>query len=257
MTTRPRPLPFPAALGLALLLPVQAVALAGAAHAHGDTLKVVITGQQAGKVTADVTWENDGDPVEEAVAATVNAVSADGSRTAGPWRLVRGTGGAATWTTAETLPPGTWTVTVDAGFPSLGHAQQEVAVPVVDPAPPTASSGASPATSPSGDPSGAPSGAPASATASAPRRRPPRPPHRPLPPTPTRTPTPTTPAGGPPPGWPGSPWPARPPASCCAAGGCGGSDGVSPRAAAPRPGMVVPAVTGGDRRSGGCGGRGR
>ncbi|GLV82342.1 hypothetical protein Slala03_20310 [Streptomyces lavendulae subsp. lavendulae] len=160
MTTRPRPLPFPAALGLALLLPVQAVALAGAAHAHGDTLKVVITGQQAGKVTADVTWENDGDPVEEAVAATVNAVSADGSRTAGPWRLVRGTGGAATWTTAETLPPGTWTVTVDAGFPSLGHAQQEVAVPVVDPAPPTASSGASPAPSPSG--------APATATASAP-----------------------------------------------------------------------------------------
>ncbi|GLX39780.1 hypothetical protein Sros01_58530 [Streptomyces roseochromogenus] len=160
MTTRPRPLPFPAALGLALLLPVQAVALAGAAHAHGDTLKVVITGQQAGKVTADVTWENDGDPVEEAVAATVNAVSADGSRTAGPWRLVRGTGGAATWTTAETLPPGTWTVTVDAGFPSLGHAQQEVAVPVVDPAPPTASSGVSPAPSPSG--------APATATASAP-----------------------------------------------------------------------------------------
>ncbi|MGW1638019.1 hypothetical protein [Streptomyces lavendulae] len=160
MTTRPRPLPFPAALGLALLLPVQAVALAGAAHAHGDTLKVVITGQQAGKVTADVTWENDGDPVEEAVAATVNAVSADGSRTAGPWRLVRGTGGAATWTTAETLPPGTWTVTVDAGFPSLGHAQQEVAVPVVDPAPPTSSSGASPAPSPSG--------APATATASAP-----------------------------------------------------------------------------------------
>ncbi|MFF7499759.1 hypothetical protein ACFZBM_09950 [Streptomyces lavendulae] len=160
MTTRPRPLPFPAALGLALLLPVQAVALAGAAHAHGDTLKVMITGQQAGKVTADVTWENDGDPVEEAVAATVNAVSADGSRTAGPWRLVRGTGGSATWTTAETLPPGTWTVTVDAGFPSLGHAQQEVAVPVVDPAPPTASSGASPAPSPSG--------APATATASAP-----------------------------------------------------------------------------------------
>ncbi|MFE9217413.1 hypothetical protein ACFYN3_13845 [Streptomyces lavendulae] len=160
MTTRPRPLPFPAALGLALLLPVQAVALAGAAHAHGDTLKVLITGQQAGKVTADVTWENDGDPVEEAVAATVNAVSADGSRTAGPWRLVRGTGGAATWTTAESLPPGTWTVTVDAGFPSLGHAQQEVAVPVVDPAPPTASSGASPAPSPSG--------APATATASAP-----------------------------------------------------------------------------------------
>ncbi|MGO4461492.1 hypothetical protein AB4039_29990 [Streptomyces sp. M-16] len=176
MTTRPRPLPFPAVLGLALLLPVQAVALAGAAHAHGDTLKVVITGQQAGRVTADVTWENDGDAVEEAVAATVNAVSADGARTAGPWRLVRGTGGAATWTTAEALPPGTWTVTVDAGFPSLGHAQQEVAVPVVDPAPPTASASPSgaPATTPppappaSATPAGAPSASPATSPATSP-----------------------------------------------------------------------------------------
>ncbi|MET8749891.1 hypothetical protein ABZW32_07360 [Streptomyces sp. NPDC004667] len=174
MTTRPRPLPFPAALGLALLLPVQAVALAGAAHAHGDTLKVVITGQQAGRVTADVTWENDGDAVEEAVAATVNAVSADGARTAGPWRLVRGTGGAATWTTAEALPPGTWTVTVDAGFPSLGHAQGEVAVPVVDPAPPTASAAASPSgapvtTTPSAPPaSGTPSASPATSPATSP-----------------------------------------------------------------------------------------
>ncbi|MEU8461034.1 hypothetical protein [Streptomyces sp. NPDC029003] len=137
---RPRPLrPSLAAPVFALLLLAQAltVALAGTAHAHGDTLKVVITGQRDARVTADVTWENDGDPVEEAVAATVNAVSADGTRTAGPWRLVRDLagGGAAAWTTAETLPPGSWTVTVDAGFPSLGHAEREIAVPVVDPAP--------------------------------------------------------------------------------------------------------------------------
>ncbi|MFG2617388.1 hypothetical protein ACGFXC_07160 [Streptomyces sp. NPDC048507] len=145
MTMRPRsPRPSLATLAFALLFLAQALALAlaGTAHAHGDTLKVVITGQRDARVTADVTWENDGDPVEEAVAATVNAVSADGTRTAGPWRLVRDlAGGAAAWTTAETLPPGSWTVTVDAGFPSLGHAEREIAVPVVDPAPTAAPSG--------------------------------------------------------------------------------------------------------------------
>ncbi|MFF5703490.1 hypothetical protein ACFY7H_13420 [Streptomyces sp. NPDC012794] len=136
-----RRLPNPAAalafavLALPLLYLALAVGTAGPARAHGDTMKVVITGQRDGRVTSDVTWENDGDAVEEAVAATVNAVSADGSRTAGPWRLVRDTGRAAGWITAEALPPGTWTVTVDAGFPALGHARQEVAVPVVDPAP--------------------------------------------------------------------------------------------------------------------------
>ncbi|MGW6577432.1 hypothetical protein ACWGAN_35395 [Streptomyces sp. NPDC054945] len=118
-----------AALGLMFLLPV-------AAHAHGDTVKVVVTGQREGRVTADVTWENDGDAIDEAVAATVNAVSVDGSRTMGPWRLVRDAAAApAGWTTAEALPPGSWKVSVDVGFPSLGHGELEVAVPVVDPAP--------------------------------------------------------------------------------------------------------------------------
>ncbi|WP_328296849.1 hypothetical protein OG389_02865 [Streptomyces sp. NBC_00435] len=120
-----------AALGLILLSPA-------AAQAHGDTVKVAMTGQRDGHVTADVTWENDGDAVEEAVAATVNAVSADGTRTMGPWRLVRDPAAApAGWTTAESLPPGTWKVTVDVGFPALGHGELEVGVPVVDPAPPT------------------------------------------------------------------------------------------------------------------------
>ncbi|MFF4319066.1 LPXTG cell wall anchor domain-containing protein [Streptomyces sp. NPDC001568] len=135
--------PTLAGFGLALLVLVQGVALAGPAHAHGDTLKVVVTGQRDGHVTADVTWENDGDPVDEQVAATVNSVSADGTRTEGPWRLVRDPGRPAGWTTAESLPPGTWTVSVDAGFPALGHGQAEVGVPVVDPAPTTAPAPAS------------------------------------------------------------------------------------------------------------------
>ncbi|MFI7359309.1 hypothetical protein ACIBTP_35930 [Streptomyces avidinii] len=144
-----------AALGLMFALPA-------AAHAHGDTVKVVVTGQREGHVTADVTWENDGDAVDEAVAATVNAVSVDGTRTMGPWRLVRDPAAApAGWTTAEALPPGSWKVGVDVGFPALGHGELEVAVPVVDPAP--VASATTPVT-PSAAPSSTPSAAPASAS---------------------------------------------------------------------------------------------
>ncbi|MFJ3879072.1 hypothetical protein ACIPW5_16570 [Streptomyces sp. NPDC090077] len=167
-----RHLPHLPALALAALtLPLLCLVLvmgAGPAQAHGDTLKVVITGQRDGRVTADVTWENDGDAVEEAVAATVNAVSADGSRTEGPWRLARDPGRAAGWVTAEALPPGTWKVTVDAGFPSLGHAHTEIAVPAVDPAPsaPAPAAPASPAASAPASPAGpaGPPAAPASPT---------------------------------------------------------------------------------------------
>ncbi|MFF3014385.1 LPXTG cell wall anchor domain-containing protein [Streptomyces sp. NPDC057939] len=154
--------PTLAGLGLALLALVQGVALAGPAHAHGDTLKVVVTGQRDGHVTADVTWENDGDPVDEQVAATVNSVSADGTRTEGPWRLVRDPARPAGWTTAESLPPGTWTVSVDTGFPGLGHGTAEVGVPVVDPAPSTAASAPAPASVPASVP------APAAARSAAP-----------------------------------------------------------------------------------------
>ncbi|MFB6523739.1 hypothetical protein ACFCWQ_37615, partial [Streptomyces sp. NPDC056401] len=156
------------AVGLILLSPAMA-------HAHGDTVKVVVTGQREGHVTADVTWENDGDAVEEAVAATVNAVSADGARTLGPWRLVRDPAATpAGWTTAESLPPGAWKVSVDVGFPALGHGELEVGVPVVDPAPATAT----PSTRPSA-PSPTPTGTQAQ------------------PPMPTPTPTPAEPGTGP------------------------------------------------------------
>ncbi|MFE2325552.1 hypothetical protein ACFXD5_16800 [Streptomyces sp. NPDC059385] len=138
-----------AVLGLMFLTPV-------AAHAHGDTVKVVVTGQREGRVTVDITWENDGDAIEENVAATVNATSPDGSRTLGPWRLVRAAGASRTaWTTAEALPPGSWKVSVDVGFPSLGHGELDVAVPVVDPAPatgapaPTVAASTQPSTQPS------------------------------------------------------------------------------------------------------------
>ncbi|MFE7547523.1 hypothetical protein [Streptomyces gardneri] len=122
--------------GLLLMLFAQALAVPATAQAHGDTVKVVVTGQRDGHVTTEITWENDGDAVEETVAATVNATSPDGSRSLGPWPLVRAPGTRTGWTTAEVLAPGTWKVTVDVGFPALGHAEREVQVPVVDPSPP-------------------------------------------------------------------------------------------------------------------------
>lgn len=150
-----------ALLGLLFLLPP-------AAQAHGDTVKVVVTGHREGRVTADITWENDGDPVEETVAATVNAVGPGGSRTLGPWRLVRDAGTSpAAWTTVEALPPGNWKVSVDVGFPALGHGELELSVPVVDPAPVSPSSSAS-----ASSPSPASSSAPAYSSAAAPAPRP-------------------------------------------------------------------------------------
>lgn len=133
-----------AALGLLLLAPAPALA-------HGDTVKVVVTGQREGHVTAAVTWENDGDAIDEAVAATVNAVSVDGTRTLGSWRLIRDPlAPPAGWTTAEAMPPGTWKVSIDVGFPALGHGELEVGVPVVDPAPAPSAAGPSAGTGATG-----------------------------------------------------------------------------------------------------------
>ncbi|MGW4165259.1 hypothetical protein [Streptomyces sp. NPDC004788] len=123
-------------LGLLLMLFAQVLALPTTAQAHGDTVKVVVTGQRDGHVTTEITWEDDGDAVDETVAATVNASSPDGSRSLGPWPLVRDPGTRTGWSTAEVLTPGTWKVTVDVGFPSLGHGEGKISVPVVDPSPP-------------------------------------------------------------------------------------------------------------------------
>ncbi|CAL9571757.1 hypothetical protein [Streptomyces sp. enrichment culture] len=133
-----------AAVPAALAGPALWLAAPITAHAHGGGLAVDITGQSSGRVEATVTWAGDGDPVEERVAATVNAVSADG-RALGPWPLVRAPGTPAGYTTDEALPPGRWQVTVEIGHPGLGRAQERLEV-----------SPGTPASSPPPRPDGAP-----------------------------------------------------------------------------------------------------
>lgn len=138
MRTRRSP-PARSGLGVLFLRFAQAPALATPTQAHGDTVKVVITGQREGHLTADITREHDRDAIEKAVAATVNATSADGTRTVGTWGLVRESGTRTGGSTPEVLPAGTWKVHVHIGLPSRGHAEREVSVAVADPAPPSTS----------------------------------------------------------------------------------------------------------------------
>ncbi|MFF8293179.1 hypothetical protein ACF068_28695 [Streptomyces sp. NPDC016309] len=124
------------ALAVTVLTVLATAAATGAARAHGGTLAVDIAGHRQGHVTARVTWENDADPLDERVAATVNAVSADGSRTAGPWLLIPDPVDDGRFTTAEALPPGRWTVVVEAGHPGLGRDTADLTVPAAAPASP-------------------------------------------------------------------------------------------------------------------------
>ncbi|MFG3506505.1 hypothetical protein ACGF5F_13445 [Streptomyces sp. NPDC047821] len=137
------------------------------AHGHGGTLAVDVAGHDQGRVTARVTWENDQDSVDERVAATVNAVSADGRRTAGPWRLVRDPADDRRFTTAEALPPGRWKVLVEVGHPALGRDEADLTVTAAPARPPAAAS-----TRPASRTPEPPAPAPAAADEPAPAARP-------------------------------------------------------------------------------------
>ncbi|OII60568.1 hypothetical protein BJP40_09580 [Streptomyces sp. CC53] len=127
---------LPAAAALVSLV-VWLLAAAPTAFAHGGGLRVDITGHAFGRVEATVTWADDGDPVDEAVAATVNAVSPDGTAALGPWKLVRDPADPKRYTTAEALPPGTWRVTIAIGYPALGKGERQLTVSPGTPASPS------------------------------------------------------------------------------------------------------------------------
>ncbi|UQA92122.1 hypothetical protein [Streptomyces halobius] len=115
---------------VAALAALLAVAPAPPASAHGDTIDIdIVTTQPAdGRVRTVATWENDKDPVTESIAGTLSAVDVNG-RSLGPLKLVPVPGEKATYTTEKALPPGRWKVTVDCGFPDLGHGEATVNVP--------------------------------------------------------------------------------------------------------------------------------
>ncbi|MEV5239508.1 hypothetical protein AB0K89_10400 [Streptomyces cinnamoneus] len=143
----------PAALAPAagLIAALTVLATAAPAAAHGDTIHFTVTGDRPdGHVRAVAAWDNDDDPVDEPVAGTLTAQDPNGV-TRGPWQLVRVEGAKATYTTRETLTPGTWKITVHCGFPDLGHGEATVNVPALaqgTPAPTTTTS-PSPERSPS------------------------------------------------------------------------------------------------------------
>lgn len=121
---RTRPAVLLTAVALSGLLTAGA---AGSAAAHGDTIHFDISSPAGGHPQTVATWENDGDPVTEALAATLSAVSADGHQL-GPWRLVAVPGTPSTFTTREQLPVGHWKLTVESGFPALGRGEADVTV---------------------------------------------------------------------------------------------------------------------------------
>ncbi|MFE6738628.1 hypothetical protein [Streptomyces tubercidicus] len=131
---------------LAVLLAVGPVSPAAA---HGDTIDfgIVTTQPDDGRVRTVAKWENDKDPVTESIAGTLSAVDVNG-RSLGPWKLIPVSGAKATYTTRQALPPGRWKVTVDCGFPDLGHGEGTVDVPAAARAKPTDTPAGAPAEPP-------------------------------------------------------------------------------------------------------------
>lgn len=110
---------------------------AATAHAHGETVRLTVTGVWAGHPVTAAAWENDTGTVGDRIVGTLRAVAVDGTAV-GPWRLVPVPGRPGTFTTDEVLPPGRWTVTVEAAAPGTGRGEGVVDVPVADPRPATA-----------------------------------------------------------------------------------------------------------------------
>lgn len=131
--------------------------LTATAHAHGDTIHLTVTGVSAGHPTTKATWEDDGHPVDEKVAGTLTATGADGA-SVGPWRFVPVAGEPGTFTTAEALPAGHWTITAQTAFPALGRAEYraEVTPASVGPAPTAPAAATPPAAAPRTESDGGP-----------------------------------------------------------------------------------------------------
>ncbi|MCZ4119634.1 hypothetical protein [Streptomyces sp. H39-S7] len=157
----PRPslrLPRPAmAAPLIALVTLLSLLSARPASAHGDTIHLEITGNAEGRLTVAATWDEDHHPVEEKIAATLQATAADG-RQVGPWPLTALDTARGTYTVAVPLPPGTWQISAESAFPAMGAGKTTLKVTAVPgrPAPTTAvTTTPPPTTAPTAGPSAA------------------------------------------------------------------------------------------------------
>ncbi|GAA1719295.1 hypothetical protein [Nonomuraea bangladeshensis] len=149
---------------LTLLLSWAGLVLgAPAAHAHGGPIKLEVTGDGADNVNVLVTYEKDGHPVTEIVAATLTATSSDG-RAFGPVPLRSAGEGQNLYRSAEPLPSGEWRVTVRATEPAKAKKTVKVKAGVV--AAPVAAT--TPAPGPTAAPAPGTTAAPAPGSTTAP-----------------------------------------------------------------------------------------
>ncbi|MDF9810947.1 hypothetical protein [Streptomyces sp. SPB162] len=123
----PRP---PVAALLVLLVALLSLLCTRPASAHGDTIHLEITGNAEGRLTIAATWDEDHHPVDEKVAATLQATAADG-RQVGPWALTPLDMARGTYTVAVPLPPGTWQVSAESAFPAMGAGKTTLKVTAV------------------------------------------------------------------------------------------------------------------------------
>jgi hypothetical protein len=119
-----------AALAAALTL----LGLAAPATAHGGPIVISVGTDGAGGITANLTYHNDGHPVEESADVTVTAVSDTGERV-GPVALRSASEGVG-WYVSDpgVLAEGHWTLTATMTTPAEATATAEVdVVPLPEP----------------------------------------------------------------------------------------------------------------------------
>lgn len=104
---------------LMLVVTVTAAFLLGTtpAWAHGGPIAIQASGDGGQGITATVTYQKDGHPVDTEVVMTYTAVS-DTGETIGPLPLKASAEGQAFYVSKDKLPPGRWTVTITATHPS-------------------------------------------------------------------------------------------------------------------------------------------
>lgn len=127
-----------AVLGATLVL-LGALGTAVPASAHGGPIIISVGTDGAGGVTANLTYQNDGHPVEEAADVTVTAVS-EGGEDVGPLALRSASEGVG-WYVSDpgVLAEGHWTITATITTPDEATATAEVdVVPLPEPPAPDA-----------------------------------------------------------------------------------------------------------------------